>query len=170
MAACENYLDIDADPQRVWDFISDFGNWGKPLGIKSPLAANPDLNYTFRLPEGSVPGVDAWVVMSQDPDTYGTMRRGSREKPLAWRILEWTPLNAIALGTERAGWFAKYTAAIAFTMEPLGQLSTRVGFASDLDSPGGLMMQLLYPQSRLQKKAEEQAKAVLARLKEELNP
>ncbi|MCX5795691.1 MAG: SRPBCC family protein [Elusimicrobia bacterium] len=169
MPACEKYLDIEASPQRIWDFISDFSNWGKALEIGSPLRPSFPLTCTFRLAEGSVPGENAVVVMSQDPDKYGLTRRGSRERPLAWRILEWVPLRSIALGTQRSGWILNYTAAMAFTIEPKGQLSTRVGFASDVETPGRLL-QLLYSESRVQRNAEEQARNVLARLREAVLP
>jgi hypothetical protein len=162
MPTCESYLDIAAPTQRIWDFLADFSNWSRLICMRRALG--PDLNFDFRLAEGSVAGENAVVLVSRDPGS-GMLRQDGRNRSQAWTIVEWVPQRTIALGTRQKGWLTGYSAAVAFTLEPKTQLLTQVGFANDVNAQGGLA-RLTHSLLWSQGKVEKEAQRILLRLKE----
>jgi len=111
MPSTESSTIIEAPTQRIWDYVSDFGNWEHFTTRYGLLSVK---RQSFRLSEDCVAGENATVIVT------------SNGSSLPWTITAWNPLQEISLFTECCGWLKRYASAITITIEHQTPLSARL--------------------------------------------
>ncbi len=111
MPSTESSTIIEAPAQRIWDYVSDFGNWEHFTTRYGLLSVK---RQSFRLSEDCVAGENATVIVT------------SNGSSLPWTITAWNPLQEISLFTECCGWLKRYASAITITIEHQTPLSARL--------------------------------------------
>ena len=101
MPSTESSTIIEAPTQRIWDYVSDFGNWEHFTTRYGLLSVK---RQSFRLSEDCVAGENATVIVT------------SNGSSLPWTITAWNPLQEISLFTECCGWLKRYASAITITV------------------------------------------------------
>ena len=124
MITIERSAEIEAAPDKIWNFISDFGNWKRLTETKLMLSKRSN---DFHMAQDMSPGVGAVVVME------------GKHISMDWMIREWEPNQKLSVAAEEKRRLASYNIAVAIAITPKTSLTTQGDIRFDFEPIGGLL-------------------------------